>query len=199
MCVQRAVRHQSRPPVTAAADAKPSGDWTIVTRDDGAGQWAEARASRSICVVQATPSQAALRPGVTTSNNVWHVVKDRAHRLAADIDARTTPPHPDLVAALPRLQALCARADRRCQPGADDLVQDTLARAWEKRQLWQAGSDLRAWLFSTIMHNVHVNLLPVRRRRTPAESSLWMRMTVLSPAGGFRRARPNPTGSNWRK
>ena len=53
---------------------------------------------------------------------------------------------------------------------ADDLVQDTLARAWEKRQLWQAGSDLRAWLF-TIMHNVHVNQFSVRRREL-AESSL---------------------------
>ena len=46
---------------------------------------------------------------------------------------------------------------------ADDLVQDALARAWEKRQLWQAGTDLRAWLF-TIMHNVYVNQLVVSRR-----------------------------------
>ena len=53
---------------------------------------------------------------------------------------------------------------------ADDLVQDTLARAWEKRGLWLAGSDLRAWLF-TIMHNVHVNQF-ARRRRELAESSL---------------------------
>jgi predicted lipoprotein with Yx(FWY)xxD motif len=28
------------PPLLAAADAKPSGDYTIVTRDDGARQWA---------------------------------------------------------------------------------------------------------------------------------------------------------------
>ena len=28
------------PPLTAAADAKPSGDWTVVTRDDGSKQWA---------------------------------------------------------------------------------------------------------------------------------------------------------------
>jgi RNA polymerase sigma-70 factor (ECF subfamily) len=42
-------------------------------------------------------------------------------------------------------------------------VQDTLARAWEKRRLWQAGTDLRAWLF-TVMHNVHVNQLALLRR-----------------------------------
>ena len=28
------------PPLTAGADAKASGDWSIVTRDDGAKQWA---------------------------------------------------------------------------------------------------------------------------------------------------------------
>jgi len=39
---------------------------------------------------------------------------------------------------------------------ADDLVQDTLERACAKWQLWVAGSDLRAWLF-TLMHNIHVN------------------------------------------
>jgi len=39
---------------------------------------------------------------------------------------------------------------------ADDLIQDTLERAWRKRALWRPGSDLRAWLF-TVMHNVYVN------------------------------------------
>jgi predicted lipoprotein with Yx(FWY)xxD motif len=28
------------PPLMAAADAKPSGEWTVVARDDGARQWA---------------------------------------------------------------------------------------------------------------------------------------------------------------
>ena len=80
-----------------------------------------------------------------------------------------TLPHPDLVAALPRLRRY-ARVLTGDVNHADDLVQDTLARAWEKRQLWQAGSDLRAWLF-TIMHNVHVNQFAMRRREL-AETSL---------------------------
>ena len=50
---------------------------------------------------------------------------------------------------------------------ADDLVQDALARAWEKRRLWAAGSDLRAWLF-TVMHNVFVNQRALARRETAA-------------------------------
>jgi RNA polymerase sigma-70 factor (ECF subfamily) len=71
-------------------------------------------------------------------------------------------PHPDLVAAIPRLRRY-ARVLTGDPNRADDLVQDTLARAWEKRRLWRAGSDLRAWLF-TIMHNVHVNQLALVRR-----------------------------------
>ena len=71
-------------------------------------------------------------------------------------------PQPDLVAAIPRLrryaQVLTGNPTR-----ADDLLQDTLLRAWDKRRLWQAGSDLRAWLF-TIMHNVHVNQVALARR-----------------------------------
>ena len=71
-------------------------------------------------------------------------------------------PHPELVAAIPRLRRY-ARVLTGESSRADDLVQDTLARGWEKRRLWRAGSDLRAWLF-TIMHNVHVNQLALARR-----------------------------------
>ena len=71
-------------------------------------------------------------------------------------------PHPELVAAIPRLRRY-ARVLTGDATRADDLVQDTLARAWEKRRLWQAGTDLRAWLF-TVMHNVHVNQLALFRR-----------------------------------
>jgi len=64
-------------------------------------------------------------------------------------------PHPDLLAAIPRLRRY-ARVLTGDASRADDLVQETLARGWEKRRLWAAGTDLRAWLF-TIMHNVFVN------------------------------------------
>ncbi|HVF63684.1 MAG TPA: sigma-70 family RNA polymerase sigma factor [Casimicrobiaceae bacterium] len=71
-------------------------------------------------------------------------------------------PHPDLLAAIPRLRryarVLTGEATR-----ADDLVADTLARAWEKRRLWEAGTDLRAWLF-TVMHNLFVNQRALARR-----------------------------------
>lgn len=71
-------------------------------------------------------------------------------------------PHPELVAAIPRLRRY-ARVLTGESTRADDLVQETLARAWEKRRLWAAGTDLRAWMF-TIMHNVFVNQRALARR-----------------------------------
>ena len=56
---------------------------------------------------------------------------------------------------IPRLRRY-ARALTRGADRADDLVQDTLVRALNKGNLWQPGTDIRAWLF-TIMHNQFVN------------------------------------------
>src|SRR6185503_7977792 len=56
---------------------------------------------------------------------------------------------------IPRLRRY-ARALTRNIERADDLVQDTLVRAIAKQHLWQAGTNLRAWLF-TLMHNQNVN------------------------------------------
>jgi RNA polymerase sigma-70 factor (ECF subfamily) len=89
---------------------------------------------------------------------------DCPFELVTSHPATETPglPHPELVAAIPRLRRY-ARVLTGDAARADDLVQDTLARAWDKRRLWRTGSDLRAWLF-TIMHNVHVNQLALARR-----------------------------------
>lgn len=63
---------------------------------------------------------------------------------------------------IPRLRRY-ARALVGDRYAADDLVQDTLERAWNKLHLWREGSDMRAWLFA-IMHNVFVNQVRSRRQ-----------------------------------
>ncbi len=63
--------------------------------------------------------------------------------------------HARLEEQLPRLRRY-ARALTRDATRADDLVQDTLLRALAKQHLYQADTNLRAWLF-TLMHNQHVN------------------------------------------
>jgi RNA polymerase sigma-70 factor, ECF subfamily len=57
---------------------------------------------------------------------------------------------------IPRLTRY-ARTLTRDVVAADDLVQECLVRALGKINLWEPGSDLRAWLF-TILHNQHVSL-----------------------------------------
>ena len=77
------------------------------------------------------------------------------------MDSRT------ILAELPRLRRY-ARAMLGDRAAADDLVQDTLERAWSRFAQWRPGSDLRAWLFG-IMHNLRVDQL---RRGALATHSL---------------------------
>lgn len=75
-----------------------------------------------------------------------------------------------LVDLIPRLRRY-ARALVNDHASADDLVQDTLERAWAKLHLYRRGTDLRAWLF-TVMHNVHVNKVRSARATDPLDDEM---------------------------
>lgn len=60
------------PPLMAAGDAKGSGDWTIVTRDDGGKQWAYKGKPLYTWTKDAKPGDKT-GDGV---NNVWNTAKD---------------------------------------------------------------------------------------------------------------------------
>ena len=75
-----------------------------------------------------------------------------------------------LIELIPRLRRY-ARALVGDRAASDDLVQDTLERAWAKLHLYRRGTDLRAWLF-TVMHNVHVNRLRATRPTDPLEDEM---------------------------
>jgi len=62
---------QKWPPLTAAATDKPSGDYTMITRDDGSMQWTY----KGKPLYRWSKDQ---KPGDTTGdgvNNVWHAAK----------------------------------------------------------------------------------------------------------------------------
>ncbi|HEY9109827.1 MAG TPA: hypothetical protein VIN58_24390 [Roseateles sp.] len=59
------------PPLTAAADAKDEGEWTIVTRDDGSKQWAY---KGKPIYYFAKDQKAGDRTGDNV-NQVWHLAK----------------------------------------------------------------------------------------------------------------------------
>ena len=61
-----------RPPLMATGDAKPAGDWSVVTRDDGSKQWAY---KGKPVYLWTKDAKAGDKTG-DNFNNVWHVVKD---------------------------------------------------------------------------------------------------------------------------
>ena len=58
------------PPLAAAADAEPSGDWTIVTRADATRQWAHMGRPLYTFVKDTAPSE---RRGEAAGGGAWHV------------------------------------------------------------------------------------------------------------------------------
>ena len=74
----------------------------------------------------------------------------------------------EIVACIPSLRryarGLVSDPDR-----ADDLVQDTLERAWSRFSMWQKRNEVRAWMFG-IMHNHFIDRLRAQRSR-PEDSA----------------------------
>ena len=57
----------------------------------------------------------------------------------------------ELIAIIPNLRAFAASLSGSFDR-ADDLVQETLVKAWDKQHTFQPGTNLKAWLF-TILRN----------------------------------------------
>jgi RNA polymerase sigma-70 factor (ECF subfamily) len=85
----------------------------------------------------------------------------------------------DLVAHIPKLRAfaisLCGNADR-----ADDLVQETLVRAWSHLGSFIEGSNLIGWLF-TILRNAYFTQYRKRRREVSDADGLFSGRIAIAP------------------
>lgn len=90
-----------------------------------------------------------------------------------------------LTTQIPRLRRYARALSRNVQV-ADDLVQDCLERALRKGHHWEAGTDLRAWLF-TVMHNVYINGLRRKRPETePMEHTDYPDPRAQAPDAGLQ-------------
>src|SRR5690625_1729173 len=68
----------------------------------------------------------------------------------------------DLIEAIRPLRAF-SRTLIRDEVRAEDLVQETLVKAWEEQKSFQPGTNIRAWLF-TILRNTYYSELRKRKR-----------------------------------
>src|SRR5919108_126293 len=57
-----------------------------------------------------------------------------------------------IVATIRHLRVFALSLSRDSQR-ADDLVQETLVKAWQKRQSFEEGTNLKAWLFTILRNN----------------------------------------------
>jgi RNA polymerase sigma-70 factor (ECF subfamily) len=89
-----------------------------------------------------------------------------------------------MLAAVPSLRAfaisLCGSHDR-----ADDLVQDTLMRAWKNVDRFEPGTNLNAWLF-TILRNLFHSEYRKRKREVEDPDGLHAGRLATRPEQGAR-------------
>jgi len=88
-----------------------------------------------------------------------------------------------LTAAIPGLRAFAVSLTRN-QARADDLVQETMLKAWSHRARFEPGTNLGAWL-ATILRNIHVS--EIRRHRREVEDvdgSIAGALSVPPPQAG---------------
>ncbi len=85
-----------------------------------------------------------------------------------------------LIAAIPGLRAfgvsLTSKADR-----ADDLVQETLLKAWKHHDSFEPGTNLKAWLY-TILRNEFYSQIRKRKREVEDADGAYAGRVAVPPA-----------------
>jgi RNA polymerase sigma-70 factor (ECF subfamily) len=94
-------------------------------------------------------------------------------------DASTAEWRDAVIALLPPLRAFAWSLSRN-SADADDLVQDTLIKAWTHKEKFEPGTNLRAWLF-TILRNTYYTAVIKRRREVADEDGKYAARLSAAP------------------
>jgi RNA polymerase sigma-70 factor (ECF subfamily) len=84
-----------------------------------------------------------------------------------------------VVSLIPALRAFAWSLSHNSSD-ADDLVQDTLIKAWTHRDKFETGTNLRAWLF-TILRNTYYTAAVRRRREVRDETGTYAAALSTAP------------------
>jgi RNA polymerase sigma-70 factor (ECF subfamily) len=99
----------------------------------------------------------------------------------------------ELLKTLPSLRAFAVSLSGR-HDKADDLVQDTMMKAWAKQDSFQMGTNIKAWLF-TILRNEFYSQMRKRGREVQDTDGVFTERLSVHPAqygmmdlGDFKKA-----------
>ncbi|GGA96157.1 RNA polymerase sigma factor [Brucella endophytica] len=96
-----------------------------------------------------------------------------------DMETRTTFKK-DLLRALPSLRAFAVSLVGQ-QDKADDLVQDTIMKAWAKQESFEIGTNIKAWLF-TILRNEFYSQMRKRGREVQDSEGTFTSQLAVHPS-----------------
>lgn len=88
-----------------------------------------------------------------------------------------------LLASIPSLRAF-ARSLAYSADKADDLVQETLVKAWNKQDSFHMGTNIRAWLFTILRNEFYSQMRKRGREISDADGAISENMAVHPEQGG---------------
>jgi len=109
-----------------------------------------------------------------TTSNVRRASAPSSRHVSGDAFER------ELISLIPQLRAF-SRVLCRNRPAADDIVQDTLAKALRSRECYEPGTNMKAWLF-TILRNTFYS--GTRRSWREMEWNTELGEQIAGPANG---------------
>ena len=98
-----------------------------------------------------------------------------------------------LLSAIPSLRAFAVSLSKNSDR-ADDLVQETLVKAWDKQSSFQPGTNLKAWLFTILRNEFYSQMRKRGREVQDSDGAMTARLAVHPSQNGsmdlddFRKA-----------
>ena len=86
-------------------------------------------------------------------------------------------PREELVEHLPALRAFALSLTRN-RATADDMMQDTVLKAWTNIEKFQPGTNMRAWLFTILRNNFYTSRRKLNREVADVDNVFSEKMSV---------------------
>ena len=83
----------------------------------------------------------------------------------------------DLLGTIPSLRAFAVSLTQNADK-ADDLVQETLVKAWDKHSSFQPGTNIKAWLFTILRNEFYSQMRKRGREVQDSDGSFTERLSV---------------------